>query len=74
MLNVVFGTFLNILCWLCNYAITYWLFNTVKDVYENLDNDFVKDNYLQLCWIIGIILLIVYSYLVYKFHWYINIF
>ena len=74
MINVLIGVCMNILVWLCGYAITYWLFNTLKDVYENLDNDFVKDNYLQLCWIIGIILLIVYSYLVYKFHWYVNIF
>ena len=44
MINVLIGVCMNILVWLCGYAITYWLFNTVKDVYENLNNDFVKDN------------------------------
>ena len=74
MINVFVGVCMNILMWLCGFSITYWLFATVKGTYENIQDPFIKENYLQLCWIIGIILLVVYSYLVYKFHWYVNIF
>lgn len=73
MVNVVFGAFLNILCWLCGYAITYWLFNTVKDVSEKLDAD-LQDRFLVMIIIITSILLIIYTYMVYKFGWYEKLF
>ena len=73
MVNVVFGRFLNILCWLCGYSITYWLFNTVKDVCEKLDAD-LQDRFLVMIMIITSILLVVYTYMVYKFGWYEKLF
>lgn len=73
MVNVVFGTFLNILCWLLGYWITHEIFYTLKDVSENLDAE-LQDRFFRIIIAITSILLVVYTYTVYKFGWYEKLF
>ena len=73
MVNVVLGTFLNILYWILGYLITYEMFNTLKDVFESLDAD-LQSHFLGITIVIALILLVVYTYMVYKFGWYEKIF
>ena len=73
MANVVFGAFLNILYWLLGYWITHEMFYTLKDVSENLDTE-LQNRFFGMIMVITSILLVVYTYMVYKFGWYEKLF